>query len=574
MGSTSFSSAAPLGRVLPFPGRTEEHTKTRTLIIQHFEAVAGVVERVMDFCAVIVGLLLAYGIPALMGRKVCDPRSDAGLAASAGFALLMVLLLEKNGGYRSCVSLLAVRETERILNATLAAFSLGVPLLALTTKALPLAFLACALTTVPLALAIEKWQIQRLSKLVRRELGVMRRTVIVGTGIDARRVFSALLRSPKVGLDPIAFVDMEGGTEKSTIRESGYQHTSRARVIPGPITPNLLRQLNAAVLIALHPLVDPGQNSSMRQAAEKAGVTTFLTSGPDDGSNDVTEYLELDGVMLSYRTTPPEKPLYESAKRVLDSVFAAVSLLMALPVILAAWMAVKVTSPGPAIFRQQRVGHCGRLFEMYKFRTMYVDSERYARSPVCGQDPRITPAGRVLRHLCIDELPQLLNVLKGEMSLVGPRPEMPFIVAKYEAIHLKRLSVKPGITGLWQLSADRLAPIHENISYDLYWIEDCVEGLMRLMASHYHAPLNLGTEELVTIDQLVDMTCEIAGKRLRKVHALERPQGVRGRNSDNSRLRTVLGWEPRTPLRQGLEITYQWIEQELERTGRLEPAYA
>jgi nucleoside-diphosphate-sugar epimerase len=103
------------------------------------------------------------------------------------------------------------------------------------------------------------------------------------------------------------------------------------------------------------------------------------------------------------------------------------------------------------------------------------------------------------------------------------------------------------------------------------WIEDCVEGLTRLMASQYSAPLNLGTEELVTIDRLVDMVCEIAGKRLHKVHALERPQGVRGRNSDNSRLRVVLGWEPETPLATGLEITYRWIERELERAGRLAP---
>ena len=106
------------------------------------------------------------------------------------------------------------------------------------------------------------------------------------------------------------------------------------------------------------------------------------------------------------------------------------------------------------------------------------------------------------------------------------------------------------------------------------WIDDCVEGLMRLMASHYSAPLNLGTEELVTVDQLVDMTCKVAGKRLHKVHALEKPQGVRGRNSDNSRLRMVLGWEPKTPLAEGLEITYRWIEQELERAGRLTPELA
>ena len=94
------------------------------------------------------------------------------------------------------------------------------------------------------------------------------------------------------------------------------------------------------------------------------------------------------------------------------------------------------------------------------------------------------------------------------------------------------------------------------------------------MASNYREPLNLGTEELVTVDQLVDMICEIADKKLVKRHDLSRPQGVRGRNSDNSRLRTVLGWEPQTKLRDGLTITYQWIEQELERAGRLSETFA
>jgi nucleoside-diphosphate-sugar epimerase len=102
------------------------------------------------------------------------------------------------------------------------------------------------------------------------------------------------------------------------------------------------------------------------------------------------------------------------------------------------------------------------------------------------------------------------------------------------------------------------------------FIPDCVEGLLRLMASAYREPLNLGTEEMVSVDELVDMVCNIAGKTLTKRHELNRPQGVRGRNSDNSRLRAVLGWEPKTPLRDGLEITYRWIEDELRKAGRLE----
>ncbi len=102
------------------------------------------------------------------------------------------------------------------------------------------------------------------------------------------------------------------------------------------------------------------------------------------------------------------------------------------------------------------------------------------------------------------------------------------------------------------------------------YITDCVEGLLRLMASDHREPLNLGTEEMVSVDELVDMVCDIAGKKLIKRHDRSKPQGVRGRNSDNSRLRTVLGWEPRTPLRDGLKVTYHWIEDELRKAGRVE----
>jgi nucleoside-diphosphate-sugar epimerase len=100
------------------------------------------------------------------------------------------------------------------------------------------------------------------------------------------------------------------------------------------------------------------------------------------------------------------------------------------------------------------------------------------------------------------------------------------------------------------------------------YVDDCVEGLMRIMASSYFDPLNLGTEELISIDGLVDLVSEIAGKRLIKRHALDKPQGVRGRNSDNNRLRHVLGWEPSISLRQGLAATYEWIEGELSKAGR------
>jgi GDP-D-mannose 3',5'-epimerase len=105
-------------------------------------------------------------------------------------------------------------------------------------------------------------------------------------------------------------------------------------------------------------------------------------------------------------------------------------------------------------------------------------------------------------------------------------------------------------------------------------VDDCVEGLLRLMASDYHEPLNLGTDRLISINGLVDLISKIAGKRLVKRHDLGKPQGVRGRNSDNTRLHKVLGWEPSISLETGMDVTYKWIEGELIKKGRLQPIRA
>jgi lipopolysaccharide/colanic/teichoic acid biosynthesis glycosyltransferase len=142
------------------------------------------------------------------------------------------------------------------------------------------------------------------------------------------------------------------------------------------------------------------------------------------------------------------------------------------PVFILLALLVKLNSKGPVIFLQKRVGLNGKRFLFYKFRSMYMDAPVYAVTPQSGRDTRITPIGRFLRRTSLDELPQLWSVFKGQMSLVGPRPEMPFIVAKYNDLQRQRLNVKPGITGLWQISADRKNAIHENMDYDIYYINN------------------------------------------------------------------------------------------------------
>lgn len=164
---------------------------------------------------------------------------------------------------------------------------------------------------------------------------------------------------------------------------------------------------------------------------------------------------------------------YAIAKRVADLIVSSTLLVLLAPVFLLIGFLIRLDSPGPALFVQKRVGRNGKLFDIYKFRSMYTNTCKYDLSPTTSFDPRITRLGRFLRRSCLDELPQLVNVLRGTMSLVGPRPEMPFIVRNYNSRQQQRLQAIPGITGMWQLSADRALPIHQNVEYDLYYIHNC-----------------------------------------------------------------------------------------------------
>ncbi len=139
------------------------------------------------------------------------------------------------------------------------------------------------------------------------------------------------------------------------------------------------------------------------------------------------------------------------------------------PIGLGIALAIKLDDGGPILFRQERIGRRGRRFIIYKFRTMRIDAPQYDVHPEDG-DGRVTRIGRWLRRLSLDEFPQLINVAKGEMRIVGPRPEMPFIVQKYDKQQQQRLRIKPGITGLWQVSPHRNDPIHEHLEYDMAYI--------------------------------------------------------------------------------------------------------
>lgn len=161
---------------------------------------------------------------------------------------------------------------------------------------------------------------------------------------------------------------------------------------------------------------------------------------------------------------------YVYSKRCTDVVGACLGLFVTFMLAPFIVYTIRRDTPGPILITQNRVGLHGKVFRLYKFRTMHQHTTLYARAPHDENDSRVTTVGRVLRKYSLDELPQFWNVLKGDMSLVGPRPEMPFIVAQYSDVQRIRLLVKPGITGMWQILGRKDMPLEQNIEYDIYYV--------------------------------------------------------------------------------------------------------
>jgi exopolysaccharide biosynthesis polyprenyl glycosylphosphotransferase len=218
-------------------------------------------------------------------------------------------------------------------------------------------------------------------------------------------------------------------------------------------------------------------------SCEELGVTATVVLNLFPHSIARMELHELDGFpLLRFTRTPTDESLL-LVRRIMDLVLGSLLIVVTLPLMLAAAVLIKLTSPGPVLFRQRRLGLHGRPFIMHKFRSMTHGSEEFRSQlgpinemdgPVfkSSRDPRITPVGRWIRRFSIDELPQLYNVLRGEMSLVGPRPPLPDEVARYERWQRRRLSMKPGITCLWQISGRNHIGFDEWMRLDLSYIDN------------------------------------------------------------------------------------------------------
>jgi exopolysaccharide biosynthesis polyprenyl glycosylphosphotransferase len=202
------------------------------------------------------------------------------------------------------------------------------------------------------------------------------------------------------------------------------------------------------------------------------------------------EWEDLNGIPILTCSSVDEQAIVTSRmKRAVDVVISALGLILIAPALSIVMAVIKITSPGPALYLQRRVGRGGREFDFYKLRTMRVDSpDAVHRDFVQGwirpadnreppvfklvEDDRVTPIGRFLRKFSIDELPQLYSVLIGNMSLVGPRPPLPYEVELYSEWHRRRLAVRPGITGLWQVSGRNRLSFEEMVNLDLDYIQN------------------------------------------------------------------------------------------------------
>jgi exopolysaccharide biosynthesis polyprenyl glycosylphosphotransferase len=302
-----------------------------------------------------------------------------------------------------------------------------------------------------------------------------RQVIIIGTGKRARGVADAILDSPELETSIKGFMDYY---------ENGLW---RYRDIPLMGHPDRLSKVVAteqvdAVVVAVDTK-DLPHTRRLFNTAEKMGVAVCFMPNIYRPRLATARPTWVNGTpALTYRAAPDGR-LSQLVKSIVDKVGALVGIIVAGPLMLLTAVAIKINSPGPVLFKQRRCGLNGKQFSLYKFRTMCNGAEKEKHrlenlnvmtGPVfkVKNDPRVTRVGRILRKCSIDEIPQFFNVLRGEMSLVGPRPPLPKEVAQYEPWQHRRLSVKPGVTCLWQVNGRNNIDFDQWMRLDLQYIDN------------------------------------------------------------------------------------------------------
>ncbi|MEO8477663.1 MAG: sugar transferase [Actinomycetota bacterium] len=299
-------------------------------------------------------------------------------------------------------------------------------------------------------------------------------TVVVGTNAEAQHL-ARLMQLPSFGFRAIAMVstDLAPGIPAGDVPVMGTVADLR----------DVIRDVGAECVFVAASALSAFEMGYVAKAVRLEGVEVRVTATLPEVLSSRVAVQSLGGVTALSLRPARLTGTQVVIKRAFDIAVAGLGLLLVSPVLATIALAVKLTSPGPVLFRQKRVGHRGRPFTMLKFRTMQVGADRMVdelreQHGVEGlmfklkDDPRVTAVGRFLRKVSLDELPQLLNVVIGDMSLVGPRPPLPEEVTRYEDWQFDRLEVPPGISGLWQVSGRSDLSFEDCVRLDLFYIEN------------------------------------------------------------------------------------------------------
>jgi exopolysaccharide biosynthesis polyprenyl glycosylphosphotransferase len=399
------------------------------------------------------------------------------LIAYVGIPLGWLVLLWANGAYDRRVIGSGAEEFKRVVRTTIAVTaSLGFLAFGLQTEVSrgSVALVVLGATAYILAARL----------LARKILHIVRqkgrlatyRMLLVGSLPETLFVHKIVSRNVATGLVPVAIHLTESVPASSRAQALVSVYQSRDLV-------ELVQEIKADTIAVCGAA--GGEPDELRRLAwqlEGTGIDLVVAPQLTDVAGPRVHIRPIEGLPLLHVEEPKLSGLAWLAKNLLDRFVAGLGLLLLLPLFAAIAIAIKWTDRGPAFFRQLRVGHEGRVFKVWKFRTMYVDAEErksklLAENESDGMlfkirdDPRITPIGRFLRASSLDELPQLINVLKGEMSLVGPRP-LPADDGDYLGDVRRRLLVRPGITGLWQVSGRSDLSWDEAVRLDLYYVDN------------------------------------------------------------------------------------------------------
>ena len=316
------------------------------------------------------------------------------------------------------------------------------------------------------------WRV--LFKLLDHERVPHQGVLIVGAGDVGSEVAQVFADHSWMGLHVVGFLDDDPRKQGAEIQGYPILGTLEA-------AENVIRSREVSEVVITLPLRAHREQANLVTRLHDLDVNIKVVPDLMPLAYFRTTIEDLGGMPLVGLRDPVLDVSQRAIKRIFDLILSVVLLILAAPLLAIVAVVIKLDSPGSAIFKQTRVGEGGKSFEMYKFRTMVQNADSLLPALMehdeqgnliykHKDDPRVTRVGHFLRRFSVDELPQLFNVLRGEMSLVGPRPELPFVVETYEPWQRKRFAVPPGITGWWQVSGRSDKPMHLFTEDDLYYI--------------------------------------------------------------------------------------------------------